>query len=177
VEEPVIPDTMRALADVRSRVRTPIACGERLYTTQQILDAVELRAVDYLQPDSSHAGGITGMKQIASICDAHHVPFCAHNPSGPVANAVTLALGVSTPGYCIHETLFDDVPWRADVVDEDVRFEGGLMYPSDRPGLGLELNEAAVAAHPKVDHWLRHYEGTLTNIRPPDSVAYYRLKA
>ena len=173
VEEPVIPDTMRALADVRLRVRVPIACGERLYTTQQIMDAVEFRCCDYLQPDSSHAGGITGMKQIAAICDAHHIPFCAHNPSGPVANAVTLALGVSTPGYCIHETLFDDVPWRKDVIDEDVRFAGGLMYPSERPGLGIELNEEAAKPHPKQDHWLRHYVGTLTNIRPPDSVKYW----
>ena len=95
------------------------------------------------------------------------------NPSGPVANAVTLALGVSTPGYCIHETLFDDVPWRKDVIDEDVRFTDGLMYPSDRPGLGIELNEEAAKAHPKADHWLRHYVGTLTNIRPPDSVKYW----
>jgi len=173
VEEPIIPDTMRALADLRSRVRVPIACGERLYSTQQIMDAIELRACDYLQPDSSHAGGITEMKKIAGICDAHHVPFCAHNPSGPVANAVTLALGVSTPGYCIHETLFDDVPWRKDVVDEDVRFVDGYMYPSDRPGLGIELNEAAAAAHAKQDHWLRHYVGTLTNVRPPDSVKYW----
>ena len=174
VEEPVIPDTMRALADLRSRVRVPIACGERLFTTQQVMDAIELRACDYLQPDASHAGGLTEMKKIAGLCDAHHVPFCAHNPSGPVANAVTLALGVSTPGYCIHETLFDDVPWRRDVVDEDVRFADGFMYPSDRPGLGVSLDEAAAAADPKQDHWLRHYAGTLTNVRPPDSAAYYR---
>ena len=90
VEEPVIPDTMRALADLRSRVCVPIACGERLFTTQQVMDAIELRACDYLQPDASHAGGLTEMKKIAGLCDAHHVPFCAHNPSGPVANAVTL---------------------------------------------------------------------------------------
>ena len=173
VEEPVIPDTLRALADVRSRVRTPIACGERLFTTQQIMDAVESRCCDYLQPDASHAGGITAMKAIAAICETRHVPFCAHNPSGPVANAVTLALGVSTPGYCIHETLFDDVPWRGDVVDEDVKFADGVMYPSDRPGLGIELDEAAALAHPKQDHWLRHYAGTLTNVRPPTSCAYY----
>ena len=113
------------------------------------------------------------MKQIAALCDAHHIPFCAHNPSGPVANAVTLALGVSTPGYCIHETLFDDVPWRKDIIDEDVRFTDGLMYPSNRPGLGIELNEDAATSHPKQDHWLRHYVGTLTNVRPPDSVRYY----
>ncbi|MBO7653710.1 MAG: mandelate racemase/muconate lactonizing enzyme family protein, partial [Kiritimatiellae bacterium] len=76
VEEPIIPDTMRALADLRSRVRVPIACGERLYTVQQVLDAVELRACDYLQPDASHAGGITAMKKIAAICEARHIPFC-----------------------------------------------------------------------------------------------------
>ena len=113
------------------------------------------------------------MKKIAALCEASHIPFCAHNPSGPVANAATLALGVSTPGYCIHETLFDDVPWRADVIDEDVRFANGLMYPSDRPGLGIELDEAAAAAHPRQDHWLRHYVGTLTNIRPPVTRDYY----
>ncbi|MBQ3097879.1 MAG: hypothetical protein IJC66_06945 [Kiritimatiellae bacterium] len=73
------------------------------------------------------------------------MPFCAHNPSGPVANAViTIALDVSMSGYCIHETLFDDVPWRKDVIDEDVRFVDGLMYPSDQLGLGIELNEEAV---------------------------------
>ena len=44
---------------------------------------------------------------------------------------------------------------------------------SDRPGLGIELNEEAAKAHPKADHWLRYYAGTLTDIRPPDSVAYY----
>jgi len=108
--------------------------------------------------------------RILGVPDFH---FYAHNPSGPVANAVTLALGVSTPGYCIHETLFDDVPWRKDVIDEEVKFKDGFMYPSDRPGLGIELNEEAAAAHPKADHWLRHYVGTLTNVRPPDSVKYY----
>ena len=51
-----------------------------------------------------------------------------------------------------------------------------LMYPSDRPGLGIELNEEAAAAHAKHDHWLRHYVGTLTNVRPPDSEKYYHKK-
>ena len=173
VEEPIIPDTMESLADLRRRVSTPIACGERLYGIHAIRSAIELRAADYLQPDSSHAGGITEMKKIAALCEAHHIPFCAHNPSGPVANAVTLALGVSTPGYCIHETLFNDVPWRKDVVDEDVKFVDGLMYPSDRPGLGIEIDETAAAAHPFEPHFLRHYVGTLTNVRPPDACDYY----
>jgi galactonate dehydratase len=90
-----------------------------------------------------------------------------------VANAVTLALGVSTPGYCIHETLFDDVPWRGEVVDEDVRFVDGYMYVNDRPGLGVDIDEAAAAKHPFEPHFLRHYVGTLTNVRPPDSRDYF----
>ena len=56
---------------------------------------------------------------------------------------------------------------------KSVLVTGGLMYPSDRPGLGIELNEEAAKAHPKADHWLQYYAGTLTDIRPPDSVAYY----
>ena len=58
-------------------------------------------------------------------------------------------------------------------MDEDVLFKDGMMYPSDRPGLGIGLDEKAAAEHPKADHWLRHYVGTLTNVRPPDSVPYY----
>ena len=79
MEEPIIPDTMEALADLRRRVKVPIACGERLYGIQAIRSAIELRAADYLQPDSSHAGGITEMRKIAALCEAHHIPFCAHN--------------------------------------------------------------------------------------------------
>ena len=65
------------------------------------------------------------------------------------------------------------MPWRKDVVDEDVKFVDGMMYPSERPGLGILLDEQAAAGHPKQDHWLRHYVGTLTNVRPPDATPYY----
>ncbi len=173
MEEPIIPDTMEAYADLRRRVKVPISCGERLYGIQAIRSAIELRAADYLQPDPSHAGGITEMKKIAALCEAHHIPFCAHNPSGPVANAVTLALGVSTPGYCIHETLFNDVPWRSEVCDEDVKFVDGYMYANNRPGLGIDINEEAAAKYPFEPHYLRHYEGTLTNVRPPSACNYF----
>ena len=52
-------------------------------------------------------------------------------------------------------------------------FADGLMYPSDRPGLGIEIDETAAAAHPFEPHFLRHYVGTLTNVRPPDACDYY----
>lgn len=113
----------------------------------------------------------------------HNIPYLCGLCNSELKNIHNLHISGNSPQNpsgdspqrlcCIHETLFDDVPWRKDVVDEDVRFADGLMYPSDRPGLGIELNEAAAAAHPKADHWLRHYAGTLTSVRPPDSVRYY----
>ena len=173
MEEPIIPDTMETYADLRRRVKVPISCGERLYGIQAIRSAIELRACDYLQPDVSHAGGLTEMKKIAALCETHHIPFCAHNPSGPVANAATLALGASTPGYFIHETMATDIPWRRDICDEDVTFKDGYMYITDRPGLGVDIDEKAIAAHPYSPKPLRHYIGTLTDIRPKEAVSYF----
>ena len=65
----------------------------------------------------------------------HNFGDSPQNPSGDIPQRLC----------CIHETLFDDVPWRKDEVDEDVRFADGLMYPSDRPGLGIELNFSALS--------------------------------
>lgn len=173
MEEPIIPDTMEAYADLRRRVKVPISCGERLYGIQAIRSAIELRACDYLQPDVSHAGGLTEMRKIAALCEAHHIPFCAHNPSGPVANAATLALGASTPGYCIHETMASDVPWRSEICNEEVKFADGFMYINNRPGLGVDINEEAIKRYPFKPKFLRHYIGTLTDIRPEGSKSYF----
>ena len=71
------------------------------------------------------------------------------------------------------EIMFTDDYTGFVIVDEDVKFVDGMMYPSERPGLGIELDEEAAARFPKADHWLRHYAGTLTDVRPPDSEVYY----
>jgi galactonate dehydratase len=88
---------------------------------------------------------------------------------------MTLQIAASTPNFVMLETVVTDVPWRKDVVREDLEIIDGEMVIPDKPGLGLELNEAEAAKHPYVPHDLRHYTGALTAIRPPDAAPYWRL--
>nr|HPO36622.1 mandelate racemase/muconate lactonizing enzyme family protein [Kiritimatiellia bacterium] len=173
-EEPIIPDTIEAIADLRSRVKVPLSFGERLYSTWQFRTLLEARGADFVQPDVSHAGGITELRKIAAIAESHHIPFCPHNPSGPVANAATLQLAASQPGFYLLETMASDVPWRREVCDEAVTLHDGEMHiPMDRPGIGVDIDEAAIAKHPYQPIGLRHYKGTLTEIRPADAKAFF----
>jgi len=175
-EEPVPPDNLEALAEVKQRVRVPVAAGERIYSRWDYQRFFQLRCADFAQPDPSHVGGINEVKKIAAQAEANHMAVCPHNPSGPVANAVSLQLAACIPNFHLLETMALDVPWRADICDEDIVFADGLMSIPDRPGLGIELNEEAIAAHPYVAKDLRHYRGDLTDIRPPSAVPWYREK-
>lgn len=172
-EEPIAPDYIEGLAQVKERSNVAIAAGERLYTKYAFRDLLEKRAVDYVQPDVSHAGGIMECKKIAAMAEAYHLPFAPHNPSGPIANAATLQLAACVPNFYILEIMYDDIPWRKDLTDENLIFEDGYMHIPDKPGLGITLNEEEALKHPFQPISLRHYDGSLTNIRPPGTVAYF----
>ena len=172
-EEPVPPDNLEALADVKQRVRVPIAAGERLYSRWEYQQFFRLRCADFAQPDLSHVGGIGEVRKIAAQAEAEHLALCPHNPSGPVANAATLQLAACTPNFHLLETMTVDVPWRKNISNEAIVFADGAMRIPDRPGLGIELDEAAIAEHPYEPCDLRHYRGDLTDIRPANAVPWY----
>jgi galactonate dehydratase len=86
---------------------------------------------------------------------------------------MTLQLAAAVSNFSWLETMMTDVPWRGDVIREDVRLENGMMRIPDRPGLGVELNEAACAEHPYKAYELRHYKGTLTDIRPANARPFF----
>ncbi|MBQ3222518.1 MAG: galactonate dehydratase [Clostridia bacterium] len=172
-EEPVPPDNLEALKAVRDKSPVAISAGERLYNLREYKDLFEMRAADYIQPDISHAGGLMELKKIAAVAEAYYIPFAPHNPSGPVANAASLQLAACCNNFSILEIMYSDVPWRADVTNEELRYEDGYMYIPDKPGLGIEIDEDACLAHPYQPHTLRHYTGALTDIRPPESKFYF----
>lgn len=172
-EEPTPPDNLEALKAVRDKSPVPISAGERLYNLKQFKDLFEMRAADYIQPDVSHAGGIMELKKIASMADTYYIPFAPHNPSGPVACAASLQLAACTTNFSILEIMYSDVPWRKDVTNENLHYEGGYIDIPDKPGLGIEINEKECAKHPYKPHTLRHYTGALTDIRPPESEFYF----
>ncbi len=172
-EEPVPPDNLQALKAVRDKSPVAISAGERLYNLQQYKEMFELRAADFIQPDISHAGGIMELKKISAVAQTHYTGFAPHNPSGPVANAATLQLAGCCTNFSILEIMYSDVPWRSEVTNEDLRYEDGYIYIPDKPGIGIEINEEACLAHPYEPHYLRHYTGALTDIRPPESKFYF----
>ena len=172
-EEPTPPDSLDALKAVRDKSPVPISAGERLYSRWDYRKLFDMRAADFIQPDISHAGGISELKKIAAEAETHYIPFAPHNPSGPVANAATLQLAASCPNFCILEIMYSDVEWRKDVTNEALEYKDGYMTIPNKPGLGIEINEEECLKHPYQPHTLRHYTGALTDIRPAKTEFYF----
>ena len=175
-EEPIPPDDKEGLAEVKRRSRVPIAAGERLYNRYEYRQFFDLSCSDYIQPDISHAGGLMELRFLGAEAEARHIGFCPHNPSGPVANAATLQLAACVPNFVKLEMMMTDVPYRADICDEQLTVENGCVVIPERPGLGIELNEKEMEKYPFIPTQLRHYRGDLTNIRPVDTVPYYQIR-
>lgn len=172
-EEPTPPDSLEALKAVRDKSPVAISAGERLYTRWDYRRFFDLMPADYIQPDISHAGGIMELKKIAAEAECRYIPFAPHNPSGPVANAATLQLAANTPNFCILEIMYSDVEWRKDITDESLEYKDGYITIPDKCGLGIEINEEECLKHPYKPHTLRHYDGTLTDIRPAKTEFYF----
>ncbi len=150
LEEPCWPESVAGLAAIARVVGTPIATGERLTHLAQFDQLFQAGGCAVCQLDLTHCGGITEARRIAALADAKRIALAPHNPQGPVSTAASLEFGFSQPNYIICETVTEDVPWRGEVVDTAhvVLREGRIVRPSNRPGLGVEVNEAAAARHP-----------------------------
>ena len=172
-EEPTPPDSLDALLEVRKKSNIPIAAGERIYTRWGYRELFEKQCADYIQPDVSHAGGIGELRKIGSMSEAYYLGFAPHNPSGPVANAATPQLAACSPNFSILDIMYSDVAYREEITNESLEYRDGWITIPDKPGLGIEINEAACGQHPYQPHTLRHYTGTLTDIRPPETAFYF----
>lgn len=148
-EEPVAPECLDLLADVKRSVRSPLAAGERLYTLADFYRLISLRAVDVVQMDLAHCGGILMGKKIAAMAQAQDLRLAPHCSIGPVALAAALHFDLATPNFMIQEAFGEfDVPWRNDLVCGWNPIRTGEFTVSEGPGLGLDLDEGAIAQHP-----------------------------
>lgn len=148
-EEPVSPENIAELLQVRQNVNIPIATGECLYTKFPFAQIVEAHAADVLQPDVANAGGITELKKIAVIAEAKHITIAPHNVCSPVGAQAELHLCASILNFEImeyHAEFYTDHYFR--VFDGFDRQTDGYVTLSDAPGLGLEINDEEISAHP-----------------------------
>jgi galactonate dehydratase len=161
IEEPTPPESIDALANVRANSPVPIAAGERWYEPGKFLEALNRKAVDILQPDVSHAGGLGETKRVAHMAHHHLIPVAPHNPVGPVMNAMTLHMSVAIPNFSVFETVSIDVPWRKELVRETLQFEDGAILAPTAPGLGVELNEEACGRYPYAPYNVPLFDGSM----------------
>jgi galactonate dehydratase len=135
---------------VQRAVVTPIATGERLVSQHSFRELLEKKACSIIQPDITHVGGLSEARRVAAMAKVYRVAMAPHNPQGPVSTAASLEFGFSTPSYIICEAVHLDVPWRQEVVKEGFTVEkkGRIVRPGNKPGLGIEINEAEVKKHP-----------------------------
>jgi len=148
-EEPVAPESLDLLMEVKRQARSPIAAGERLYTIQDFYRLTALRACDVVQMDVAHCGGITVSKKIAAMAAAQDMRFAPHCSIGPVALAAALHVDISSPNFYIQEAFGEfDVPWRNSLVSGWNPLRSGVFVLPDAPGLGLEIDEDEIARHP-----------------------------
>jgi len=140
VEDPLRPDAVQALANLRSETSVPIATGETAIGRRQILPLLEKGAVDYLTIDISWTGGLTESRKIASLADLFAVPVAPHDCSGPVALAISTHFSVSQRNGFLQETSRAFInTWYKDFVDGIPKIENGRIFISDASGHGVIL--------------------------------------
>ncbi len=148
VEEVLPPGDLAGLRKVSSNTKVPIATGERLVELSEFESLLHERAVDIIQPDICHCGGLWETKKIAAMAEAAGVGVAPHNPLGPIAGVAALHFAVSTSNHVIQEEMVGAVPWYFEVVDGPIKMVDGFWQVPSRPGLGIEVDEVACARHP-----------------------------
>lgn len=149
IEEPVPPDQPAALAQVASRATIPIATGERLHTRAAFRDLFALGAVDIVQPDITHCGGLLEAKKIAAMAEAHGLLVAPHNVGASVSTAAALHFAACTPNLKIQEYFndFAEAHVRECASGLPTVQDGYFSLPQG-PGLGVIFHEDVVEAHP-----------------------------
>jgi galactonate dehydratase len=158
VEEPVLPENNDALPLLQQHTSIPIATGERMFSRWDFKEVFENQSVDIIQPDLSHAGGISEVKKIATMAEAYDVAVAPHCPLGPIAFAAALQLDFTCLNAFIQETSLDihyneGIDLLDYVANPDVfAFDDGYVQRPTGPGLGIEIDEDKVRQRAEVGH-------------------------
>ncbi|MBC8876547.1 MAG: galactonate dehydratase [Planctomycetes bacterium] len=151
VEEPVQCQNVDVMADIARGTHLPIATGERIFTKWGFREILEKRAASILQPDLCHAGGITEVRLIAGMAEAYYAAIAPHNPLGPISLAAGIQLAASIPNFLCQE----QVSLGEGYLKKPFKVRGGYIDLPKGPGLGVELDEDAMAD--KIGHaWENH---------------------
>ncbi len=148
LEEPVPPENVDALRDVRESAHTPICAGENLFLRHGFRELLEKRAVDIIMPDIQKCGGLLEARKIADMAHTYYVPIAPHCQASPVGTMASCHVLAAIPNALVLEWHWGHPAarmqqWKDYVMEGDI-MQKGYITVSDRPGIGVEMNDAAV---------------------------------
>jgi len=151
-EEPLGPENHDMLKAFRDRLNpeVSICVGERHYTRHGIRPLLEEGICDIIMPDITRCGGPSEMKRMATMMEAYNVLLAPHNPNGPLSTLASAHVCASIPNFFRQEFMFNDVPWRDEILSHPIDVKKGKLILSDRPGLGVDLIEEEMEKHPGI---------------------------
>jgi galactonate dehydratase len=161
VEEPVVPEQSHRLRDIVAASPVPVATGERLFGRHEFLAPLQA-GVAVVQPDLSHAGGISEVRRIAAMAETFGALLAPHCPLGPISLAASLQVAFATPNFLIQEqSIGIHYHEGSELLDylvdpEPFRFIDGHLPRPEAPGLGITIDEAAVRAAAREGHAWRN---------------------
>ena len=172
IEEPMLPLLPKRLAQLKTITSIPLAFGERLFSRWDFQPFLESGVLDVVQPDLSHAGGITECKKIASLAETYGTQVAFHCPLGPIALAACIQVAATTPNFLIQETSigihYNEGIEMTDYLEDPSIFaiKDGFVSLLARPGLGITIDENAVRnadiqGHNWINPLWRHEDGSL----------------
>ncbi|ODS84776.1 MAG: galactonate dehydratase [Cytophagaceae bacterium SCN 52-12] len=158
IEEPILSENNESLKVLQQMTSAPIATGERMFSRWDFKHLFEDRSVDIVQPDLSHAGGISEVRRIAAMAEAYDVAIAPHCPLGPISFAAALHLDFVSINAFIQETSMGiHYNGEIDLIDyvrnpEALKVEDGYIGLPEKPGLGLDIDEEKVIEMAKIGH-------------------------
>lgn len=163
IEEVLLSEQPEAIAQIAAQTSVPLALGERLYSRWDFKPFFEAAAIDIAQPDLSHAGGISEGRRIATMAEAYDVALAPHCPLGPLALASCLQVAAVSLNFVLQEMSLGIHYNRVDADlttflrnPEVLAVDGGTVGVLDGPGLGVEIDEAAVREAARAPHRWRN---------------------
>lgn len=147
-EEPVPPENKDEMARVAQFTTIPVATGERMSTKYEFRELLQKQAASILQMALGRVGGILEAKKIAGMAEASYAQIAPHLYCGPIEAAANIQLDTCSPNFLIQESIEDFSGFHAEILKKPIEWEDGYIIPPTEPGLGVELDEAVVAAHP-----------------------------
>jgi len=147
LEEVTTAKPLSDLAAINRAASMPTAGGEDIQGVEGFYPYIRAGTVRIVMPDVKVCGGILELKKIAAIAEGAGLQTSPHGPASPIGNIAAAHAIATIPNFNILEFSYGEVPWRAELVDPPEDTRGGALALSDRPGLGLKLNEKTAARY------------------------------